>query len=158
MNAQLEGLRSTAYHEAGHAVMAFLTRRPFIKVTIIPDEDGSTGSVRYSEKYLTDLDLMTFDPWSCRTRSKIEKEVMVSYAGQIAEEEFAGKLEHLVYQDDVDIAKLVQKMVGTEEEAQAYQNWLYLRSKNVICHKHNWPLVEALAEELSFIGCSLVVE
>ena len=36
---------ATAYHEAGHAVAAFLLRRRLRRATIIPDED-SLGHIR----------------------------------------------------------------------------------------------------------------
>ncbi len=46
----------TAYHEAGHAVIAWLCNHEVISVTIRPDEEaGSLGTMRHDENSLSDL-------------------------------------------------------------------------------------------------------
>jgi hypothetical protein len=73
--------RSTAIHEAGHAVMAYLLRRPFKSVSVIADDDsyGRVQSDVPGKWFRPDLEV------SARARSVIEDRVVITLAGGEAE-------------------------------------------------------------------------
>ncbi len=80
---------STAYHEAGHAVAAYLLKRSFNYVTIVPDEEkGSLGHVRFRGFG------ENFDPafdYSPQMRLRLEREIICSLAGDAAESIHLGR-------------------------------------------------------------------
>ncbi len=87
MARRTKGLESTAYHEAGHAVVAFELEIPFESVTIAPDEE-SVGSMIYQRR-LQKLD--DYGSISARRRATLEAHVRVLIAGWIAEKRFNPK-------------------------------------------------------------------
>jgi hypothetical protein len=69
-----------------------------------------------------------------KIRQKVENEIMIYYAGGIAEKRFKGKHPsnwHKTYDIDV-LVDLVLHMTCSEEETAAYLQWLYIRAKNII--------------------------
>jgi ATP-dependent Zn protease len=83
---------ATAYHEAGHAVIALALRRGLSRVTIVPDDEaGSLGhcaGTRTGEWFQPDVDR------SGRARRFIEDRVIILFAGFHAEHRFAGRRNH----------------------------------------------------------------
>src|SRR5579863_2531557 len=90
----LKRLTATAYHEAGHAVMAVLLRQRLTEVSIIPDtRKGSSGNCRLVKPrrfnpYLEDED-------TPHRRNISESFAMVHMAGEIAERKFNGRARRL---------------------------------------------------------------
>jgi hypothetical protein len=80
-------VRSTAIHEAAHAVMAYLLRRRFKSVSIKEDDDsyGRVHSVAPGDWFRPDLEV------NARTRDMIEGRVMISLAGGEAEQAWAAR-------------------------------------------------------------------
>lgn len=135
---------ATAYHEAGHAVMSALTGRRFIEVTIRPDEDaGNLGSVSHVE----------FPAWfnpeinqlDCRHRNWIEREVMVNFAGQIAQRKAAGHRAGS-WKDNENAIDIASYFVSGPRELGGYLSWLYIRAENFM--ELGWSLVELIAKAL----------
>src|ERR1039458_7066102 len=84
-----QSLRSTAFHEAGLAVMAYLQRVPFRQVSVVPDAD-TLGRVLFGD--WSDW----ANPDSCEYRERAASDYFlrharVSLAGQIAEAHHLGK-------------------------------------------------------------------
>jgi len=80
-------LRTTAYHEAGHAVAAWWLFLKFRYVTIKPDGD-TLGHVKFNRSpkwFSPDIDK------SDRVRLFAERHIISSFAGQIAEAQVPGQ-------------------------------------------------------------------
>lgn len=136
---------STAYREAGHAVAAIELKRAFKYVTIIPGED-TLGHIRFEgfgSDFHPDHDV------SPRVRAKLERAIMCSLAGGIAEAKFRGRHNHRGasgdYFNTVDFAEYVTHSV---KEAEAYINWLSIRTAHLFSLPYVWAGVAGLAAAL----------
>ncbi|QDT09492.1 cell division protein FtsH [Stieleria marina] len=76
-------LNATAYHEAGHAVMAFSLGRPVEKVTIVP------GKMQFGGTRLGACKIQKGRTKS--TKDWLEDEAIILLAGMVAESHFTGK-------------------------------------------------------------------
>ncbi len=133
----------TAYHEAGHAVIAWAQDVAITQVTI--ERDGKKlGSVEHSNP-MKGLDL----DWDNRpmARYRVEKAIRIALAGGIAQRKFKPRSCGGHDQSDRDNAiDLIFRITGSSEHADAYMNLLNIEAKGLVT-KH-WNLIEALAREL----------
>ena len=133
-----------SYHEAGHAVAAFVMRMRFTHLSIIPDED-SIGHTMTSK-------LRDFQPDVGRSRAgrdRYERYAMVSLAGLVAERLRIGRVRYRTNHPDVVQAfYLCSNTCGSDEETQACINWLWERTKNLMKSGRQLAAVEALAKQL----------
>ena len=137
-----------AYHEAGHAVMAYLIGRRIDYVTIVPNDD-SLGHAKTSGIGKKSYEIEAADYWNYAIRKRVDGDVMLRYAGRIAEAYHSGKSSEVgSYSDDQTAAHFAINVTGSGEELDAYLNWLFIRTEKLICFETNWPLVEAVAKEL----------
>lgn len=104
-------LKRTAYHEAGHAVMAYILRIGLKEVTIIPDED-------YLGKFTHGRGRNIQPEWDYdqKTRPEIERQAMVTLGGNVAEHLLTGK-KHIAgsYEDYHKVVDLLSYLAGAEE-------------------------------------------
>jgi len=148
----MRGLERIAYHEAGHAIVAFVLHRRFTHVSIIPD-DTTLGHIRTSKLP------PTFQPesdYAGATRKLCEKEAMVSLGGVVAERfRLSRTCWKGAHEDITKALGCCEYHSGNLEEANAYLNWLWERTKGIVTFGREWAAVEALAQELmvrKFIG------
>jgi len=115
--------QSTAYHEAGHAVMAIDRQVPFNTVSIIPDDDswGRVMSRPLPGSFQPDINT------DARTRRFIENRVMVMYAGGLAQVMILDKEPEGTSQDNEVTVLLADYLIGGPQELEAYLSWLYVR-------------------------------
>lgn len=163
----------TAYHEAGHAVVASYLGHGIRSLTVIEDED-SRGAARGYPDMVTRADP---DEWRLmwesdgRFRRRFEAHIMTLIAGGLAEEKYLGRelatgdeRAGLGFQDigRADgacmlvsgsdwwkIANWTEKVSRYEDEAVAYQNWLTVRANGVLADVLVWNQVRAVAEALA---------
>jgi ATP-dependent Zn protease len=141
-------MRATAYHEAGHAVVADRLGYGFSTVSIIPDADDAThGRIVFS------CPVLASDPnlgLTLRQEERVRNNIVVTLAGGIAEERFCGKPTDeitLGTQSDRDsVTDLAFRMAGSTAECQALLDWLATRADNIVTHR--WPQIEAVAAAL----------
>lgn len=141
-------LRSTAFHEAGHAVMAYLLRVPFTSISIMPDAEtlgrvvlgespvwASPDSSKYNERAASIW-------FQVRTR--------VAMAGQIAEAHHVGRrLRFGMHADNANAADFALYLCrGAQDTADALLEWLYLDTRDRLVSPLVWPAVEELAAVL----------
>ncbi len=133
-----------SYHEAGHAVAAFVMRMRFTHLSIIPDED-SIGHTMTTK-------LRDFKPDAARSRAgrdRYERYAIVSLAGLVAERLRVGRVRYRTNHPDVVQAfDLCSNMCGSDEETEACVNWLWERTRNLMKCERHWAAVEALAKQL----------
>ena len=139
--------RATAYHEAGHAVAAFLLDRPFRRVSIIQDEEGH-GHVLYRKFH------KRFDPEygsnPQKARFQIERAIITLMAGGEAERVHTGRRNNLGSSSDDETARDLATYIVPDwgDELVAYLKWLRIRTRNLLKSPRNWRAVEELAEAL----------
>ena len=140
-------LKSTAYHEAGHAVLKFEFDLKIEKVTIVRDGDclGSVKGKRAVTSRQVDKDNFGM------ARLKAEKDVMVMLAGGIAQKKFDPKTykrDHC--RSDFQSAwEMLSFFSRSEKETVAYREYLKLRTENfIVCRPYRWKMIQAVAEEL----------
>jgi len=136
-------IKQTAYHEAGHAVMAYILHLRLKEVSIIPTDDylgvcigGKRGNI---------------DPeWdsSHKTRVELERRAMQALAGNVAEHLLTGKRHRAgSYSDYHNVVNLLSCLAG-DDEITYYADWLWHRTKATMGIDYWWLAVENVAEEL----------
>jgi hypothetical protein len=143
-----ERLRRTAYHEAGHTVVAYGMNVPFQRVTIEPGEDyyGMLVRRRVSDKIRPDVEM------NLRTRNYLERSIMVSFGGIVAEE--LHKRKSLTIKQagaDRDFQNVIScsgYICTPGKEETAFLGWLLYRTQNVLSYPLNWKYVRVLVEAL----------
>lgn len=141
-------LLSTAYHEAGHAVAAFLQDIRFEKgtITIVP-ADGASGYFTHEKvmkRLRPDLDC------SDRVRIRAEKLIVLCLAGPEAQRRHrASSVRSYHASSDYNVAvDCSGYFVGNSEVHTAYMKYLLARTKALFYRPRAWEAVEALAGEL----------
>lgn len=133
----------TAYHEAGHAVAAYLRHWRFTGISIVPDR-YTLGRCFFSEREIV-LRTSRME----QTRSRLETLVVISLAGPVAERIISGRTNRKGALDDFREAEAYAScVVGSEEELRAYLRWLWEFTYNLVDTEPHWSAVKALAEEL----------
>jgi ATP-dependent Zn protease len=84
---QRRRLVETAYHEAGHAVACMTLKRPFKRVTIVPEGDSLGHILKRNCPKSIRPDIVV----NCRSFRWIEREIICALAGLAAEHRFAGR-------------------------------------------------------------------
>ena len=136
--SQGEILEMAAYHESGHAVMAHVQGRRIKPVSV---GKRAKASRRVSAHPMSD--------WSQPNASgtQVERQVLVIFAGQVAQELLAGG--QSCRGEDYPQAKTLASNVAHEEaELNAYLRWLRIRARNILRDPTNWAAVKALAQAL----------
>ncbi len=142
----MNDLAKIAYHEAGHAVAAYVVKRAFQHVSIEEDEE-SLGHVmfrKFSDKFQPEYQEED------RIRPLLEKCIIVGLAGEVAEKKsYNAEIDFQSSMSDFSKAfDYICYLVGTVEEAEAFLNWMIVRTKNIIYLDFNWNAVKVLAEQL----------
>lgn len=135
----------TAFHEAGHAVVAHALGRAFTRVSVIAEGD-TLGRCSFRRP----------GPWfrpdervDGATRRRLEERIMISLAGPEAEAMVSGEYDGEAAEEDVARAfRDATFATGCEEEAWAYLGWLRLRTLNLMKRDGLWQPIGALANEL----------
>ena len=139
---------ATAYHEAGHAVVALrvglrIGRRG---VSILPGE-GSAGTAHV-------LPTIRGSPVSvdgaARFHRVAEKHAMVCLAGDLAQAHYrrSSWRTHHGSQDRQQAIALVSRIVSSKDELEAYLQLLLIRARNMVTSAAVWSQIVAVAEAL----------
>lgn len=136
-------LRATAHHEAGHAVAAWRFGMRFKHVTLKAG-DGTLGQMlrgRSPKWFKPDMDS------SDRTRLRAEHDIIVSFAGQVAECKFLGRRPRFGMEGDNQSAlNMATYFCSSMSSAEAYLNYCFLTSRDLV--NSHWREIEAVAEAL----------
>jgi ATP-dependent Zn protease len=136
--ANTKAVEATAYHEAGHAVMAFQLGIRLQKITIVPDEESS-GCCHHES-------LLKFKG---SARLKIEKLVMICLAGPLAQQKFKPRsIRSYHASSDYSVVARVAAQLNGSLEASTYIKWLAIRARTKLDQPMTWKFVRAVAHEL----------
>jgi plasmid stabilization system protein ParE len=136
INAVEPRLRATAYHEAGHAVMALVLGRPIQKVTVAPNQN-----------YLGACQIQKgrFKP----TKDWLEDEILILFAGMVAESQVTGRYcPSGAAQDLRGIRRYVLMRTGGERQAERLERRLLDKAEHLLADAATWKAVESIAVEL----------
>jgi ATP-dependent Zn protease len=150
---------STAFHEAGHAVLAIQNRVPIRYVTIVPDEEqGTLGHVRHAgdEAHRRLRDGLEFAGLTLRQLDKLERHVQVSLAGEAAECRYADscdpatlpadlheRIENGSESDLTKVADFATSLIYDERERDAWLWLMQVRTENEV--DVVWQMIEHVA-------------
>jgi len=138
-------IERTAYHEAGHAVAAYVRHLRFTSISIIPDR-GTLGRCEFSET------AVVIDPESggqLRARTRIETLIIVSLAGVISESLLTGRHNWRGAHADLhDATRYASFVTGSVEELKAYERWLWEHTRTLLEARPCWLAVQQLAAAL----------
>jgi ATP-dependent Zn protease len=137
-----EARRLTAYHEAGHAVMAQLCGQQITEVEIVGDDNhaGSVRSLRFAEEHGSNRD-------PAIPTAPVERRLLCTAAGMVAESMISGESAWNEGCEDLDAAVgLAMQVVGDCERVLPYLEIVREHTEGLL--RSNWPAVELLAETL----------
>lgn len=133
-------LEIAAYHEAGHAVMAYIQGVNIKSLTI--------GRRADSPKRIIAHPLNNYWFQFASTRSEIEQQILILAAGQIAQYVLTGV--HGYRGKDFPYARqLASHLIKDETELNVYLQWLWVRARNILNDQLNWAAVTILAKAIS---------
>src|SRR5262245_43594355 len=125
---------ATAYHEAGHAVMALLLGRPVTAVSIRPDRHR-LGVCEFGKP--------VFRP----SEDWLEREMLIALAGIAAEALHTGEYEWDAAERDRRYAASLATDRGGKK-AERLLKRLLAKAEHLLSRDENWQAVERLAAEL----------
>jgi hypothetical protein len=138
-----------AYHEAGHAVMAVLTRTPLRDTTIVSSRLGaSSGATRLVGNGRGRVKVATKMKSGTRGRQQVMHRACFDVAGEIAQRRFApGSWRTMHSRSDLaNISRLLDTLGLSEERLKMLAKAIVSRTYQLI--QANWSSVEAVASEL----------
>ena len=140
-------LQATAYHEAGHAVVALLLGMRLRSVTILFDEEHHNKGLCSCEP---EKGLDRVDEWPLpRREAWANRRITFVIAGPIAEKRFTNRTNRAGSSADFDEAvRIAEKVSLSDREAERQIDWLWERANNLLAVKETWKAVEEVAAAL----------
>lgn len=134
-------LTATAYHEAGHAVMAVSLGRSIQKVTIKP------GRSQFGEAQLGVCELKKGR--SKRSKDLLEDEVLILFAGMVAEARFTGQYSPQGASQDLRvIGRLLDRRANSPRQIERLQRRLLDKTEHLLHDEGHAQAIEMIAQEL----------
>ena len=130
---------ATAYHEAGHAVLALALGRPVDGVSILAASDR-LGSCAFRKP--------VFRP----TEDWLEREILISLAGLAAEARHTGAYAWDGAARDVRHAHALAVQRAGARQAERLQRRLLAKAEHLLAQEVNWQAIEWIAAELLRLG------
>lgn len=135
----------TAYHEAGHAVMAHELGVKVTWVSIVEDQDTLGRMGRRWERWMHEIDY-NVTPYR---EAKVQRHIMVCYAGAAATKiQFNYGAWRGTGADTTRAVDLACCVTGKTEETEALLRWLWIRTCDQLARPLLWAEVEATAAAL----------
>ena len=129
----------TAYHEAGHAVVALSLDRPIHRVSVLPNSDH--------------LGLCEFRKGVFRsTKDWLEEEILISLGGMVAEARHTGNYAWEEAGRDLRYVRRLSIQRAGERGAERLEKRLLAKAENLLADEELWRAVELIAAELVRLG------
>lgn len=128
-------LVATAYHEAGHAVVALALGRPVHRVSVRPSAER-LGQCEFKKGRHQPT-----DDW-------VEDEILISLAGMAAEARATGFYERGGAARDLRFARSLMLQRSSERSLDRYERRMLAKVENLLSDDGHWKAVEQIAAEL----------
>lgn len=126
---------ATAYHEAGHAVLAFMLGRPVQCVSILADREHLGVCEFGKEVYRPSED------W-------LEREILIALGGIAAEARLTGvHAWDAAARDQQNVRRLAVQRAG-ERRAERLERRMLAKAEHLLADEGSWRAVELIAREL----------
>ena len=134
-------LLATAWHEAGHALVAAIVGRPIQKLTITP-ANLQTGGVR--------LGAVKFQKGRSKsTNDWLEDEVLILLAGMVAESKFTGQYcDDGARQDLRAVRNLINQRAATERQMEKLERRLLDKVEHLLEQDHHVAALKMIVDQL----------
>lgn len=130
---------ATAYHEAGHAVIALVLDRPVHRVSVLPNRERlgqcefGKGVARPSEDWL-------------------EREILIALAGMAAEARHTGTYGFSEADQDLRYVRRLVLKRTSDRAAERYERRMLAKVEYLLADDGHWRAVERIAAELLKLG------
>ena len=131
--------RVTAYHEAGHAVVALYLDRPVHRVSVLPNQE-LLGKCEFRKGVFRPT-----DDW-------LETEILISLGGMAAEARLTGAYDRLAAGRDLAHARKLALQRATERQLDRFEKRMLAKTENLLADDGLWRAVELIAEQLAALG------
>ena len=128
-------LEATAYHEAGHAVLALILDRPVKRVTIVADRERLG---------LCEFGKAVFRP----SEDWLEREILIALGGIAAEARFTGNYAWDGAARDQQVVRELAIQRAGERRAEKLERRLLAKAEHYLADEQHWQAVEWIAKEL----------
>lgn len=127
---------ATAFHEAGHAIIAVLLGRPVEKVSVVRNS-LRLGVCQMSKRKGAPI------------QDEIETQALIQFAGLVSEAKWTGKFNWGGAQQDlIQIRQLARYRGASEKQVERLQRRWMDKTDYMLSDDQTWGLVEKLAREL----------
>lgn len=127
---------ATAYHEAGHAIVAILLGRPVEKVSVVRNS-MRLGVCQMSKRKGAPI------------QDEVETLALIHFAGLISEAKLTGKHNWAGAQQDlIQIRQLARYRGSSEKQVERLQRRWMDKTEYLLSDDQTWIMVERLAKEL----------
>jgi len=130
---------ATAFHEAGHAVVALILGRPVAEVSVLPNRIF-LGVCKFGK-----AQFRPSEDW-------VEREILIALGGIAAEARHTGSYAwDAAARDEQYVRALVVERAG-QRRAERLQRRLLAKSEHMLAQPPHWRAVELIARELMRVG------
>jgi len=131
--------RATAYHEAGHAVVALALHRPVHRVSVLPNQDmmGKCEFRKGVQRPSAD--------W-------LETEILIALAGMVAEARVTGRHDRGAAGRDLRHVHKLALQRATEKSLERYERRMLSKVEHLLADDGHWQAVVLIAGELMKLG------
>ncbi len=126
---------ATAYHEAGHAVIALAHDRPVHRVSVLPNRDR-LGHCEFGKG--------VFRP----SEDALEREILIALAGLAAEARRTGTYAMAEAERDLRHVRRLALQRKSERTAARYEERMLAKVEAMLGEEATWKAVESIAAEL----------
>lgn len=124
----------TAYHEAGHAVIALALGRTIHKVSVLPNRERM-GEVRFAKG------AKPTDDW-------VEREILIALGGMAAEARHTGTYAMDEAAQDLRFVRKLALERKSDRQVERYEQRMLDKTEYMLADEGNWKAVELIAAEL----------
>ena len=129
----------TAYHEAGHAVVALALGRPVHKVSVLPNAER-LGACEFRKAVQRPS-----EDW-------VETEILISLAGMVAEARVTGSYDTGGADRDLRYVRKLTLMRASERAVDRLEKRMLAKTENLLGDEQLWQAVEWIVKELLIHG------